>query len=88
MSLGNGRLNAGFDQSGLVGFCVKEVFVFHGLHTAMRGGPLAAAAALSMRLRGDFSASATRAYELAWRREFGSSFVDAWPRAVRRAVER
>ena len=54
----------------------------------MRGGELAAAAALAMRSGGDFSSSATRAYELAWRREFGSSFVDAWPRAVRRAVER
>ena len=65
-----------------------HVFVFHGIHTAMRGGELAAAAALAMRSGGDFSSSATRAYELAWRREFGSSFVDAWPRAVRRAVER
>ena len=62
--------------------------MFHGIHTAMRGGELAAAAALAMRSGGDFSSSATRAYELAWRREFGSSFVDAWPRAVRRAVER
>ena len=62
--------------------------VHHGIHTAMRGGELAAAAALSMRSRGDFSSSATRAYERAWRREFGASIVDAWPRAARRAVER
>ena len=65
-----------------------SVEVFHGIHTAMRGGELAAAAALGMRARGDFSASATRAYERSWRREFGRSIIDAWPRAVRRAVER
>ena len=61
--------------------------VYYGIHAAMHGGKMAAAAALSMRSRGDFSSSATRAYEKAWRREFGSSIVDAWPRAARQAVE-
>lgn len=66
----------------------EKLVAYHGIHTAMVGAKLAAEAALSMRARGDFSSASTRLYEKAWRREFGSSFVDAWPRAVRRAVER
>ena len=66
----------------------EKSVAFHGIHTAMLGAKLAAEAALSMRARGDFSSASTRLYEKAWRREFGSSFVDSWPRAVRKAVER
>jgi len=75
-------------EKGAEGEKPASVAVFHGIHTAMRGGELAAEAALCMRSRGDFSYSATKAYERAWRKEFGSSIVDAWPRAVRKAVER
>ena len=46
-----------------------------GIHTAMMGGKLAAAALLEARAAGDFSAANTARYEAAWRARYGHDFA-------------